>query len=121
MTWINIRDDVYSALSNDSTLISLLGGNYVFPQGAGDSTHYPYITYFEINNFDDNYSDNAATASQIRIQIDVWAKGSTSAIAEAADTVMKSLGFTRSYAGDLYEKDTKTNHKAIRYKIAKSY
>lgn len=115
---IHLKDDVYSALTNNQALFNLVDGR-IYPQtGTGV---YPCITFFEMDNFDNRYADDDPYASRILFQVDVWSKGSTTAMAQEVDKTMKSLGFTRGSSADLYEDDVKLYHKAMRYKISKTF
>ncbi|NTW04535.1 MAG: DUF3168 domain-containing protein [Peptococcaceae bacterium] len=116
---INIKPAVMSALKANSTLIGLLGGSRIYFQGSGIVDELPRITYFEVVNIGSLYADDVEATSEIHIQIDIWSKGSTSAMAEEVDKTMKSLGFGRTSSADLYEDDTKIFHKAMRFAIIK--
>lgn len=113
---IDLKPEIRQALLNNAALVSLLGGSKVWPEVAPDTVVEPYITFFEITNFDDLYLDDSAATSEIHFQIDIWAKGNTATIAKEVDKTMKSIGFARTSAADLYENDTKTYHKAMRFK-----
>ncbi|MBO8164700.1 MAG: DUF3168 domain-containing protein [Brevibacillus sp.] len=113
---IDLKLEILQALRGNVALVSLLGGPKVWPEVAPDDTAEPYITFFELTNFDDLYLDDSASASEIHFQIDIWAKGNTSPFAVEVDKTMKSIGFARTSATDLYENDTKTYHKALRYR-----
>jgi hypothetical protein len=113
---INLKPAVLQALESNQALVSLLGGKRIYQLVAPNANEFPRITFFEMTNFDDQYADDSAVSSEIHMQIDVWSKGSTSAIAQEVDKTMKSIGFQRSSAIDLYENDTQVYHKAMRYK-----
>lgn len=112
---INLKPEVYSALVNNQALVSLLGGPRVYQMVAPNADEFPRITFFELTNFDSAFADDQAFVTEIHIQIDIWNKGSTSAIAAEVDRTMKSIGFKREASADLYEEDTKIFHKAMRY------
>lgn len=120
---IDLKPTIQQALRSNAVLDSLLGkdkkGNVkVYPEVAPDITC-PYVTFFEIVNFDNNYADNTALSSEIHFQVDVWTQGDTGPIALEVNRTMEELGFTRSGSKDLYEKDTKKYHKILRYKTIK--
>lgn len=113
---IDLKPEILQALRGNAALVSLLGGPKVWPEVAPDAAAEPYITFFEITNFDDLYLDDSAAASEIHFQVDIWSKGNTASITKEVDKTMKSIGFYRTSAADLYESETKTYHKALRYK-----
>lgn len=129
---INLKPQVLTALKGDSQLISLLGGvitvnnniyQRIYQMRSPYAEEYPRITFFEYDNVPTVFADDQETDSEVFIQVDVWCKGSsTSDIAKRADTVMKSIGFNRLGAQDLYEDDADTQifHRAIRYLIIES-
>jgi hypothetical protein len=112
----DVKTDLRTALLANAALVSLLGGDRVYQLVAPNATEFPRITFFELNNSDSAYADNTAYMADISVQIDVWSKGSTSAIAGEVDKTMKANGWTRTSAGDFYEEDTKVFHKALRYR-----
>lgn len=112
---INIKPEILQALQANATLLSLLGGNHIYQLVEPNADEFPRITFFEVTNTDEDYADDTAISSDILIQIDIWNKSSTSAIAIEVDKTMKTLSFQRTYAVDLYESDTQIFHKAMRY------
>lgn len=114
---INLKPDVVSALKNDATLTGLLGGPRIYFQVAPNPDEFPRITYYEQDNRPALYGDTQELGSEITFVVDIWAKASTTAIADAVNRVMVGLGFVREFAGDLYEQDTGVFHKHMRYRI----
>jgi hypothetical protein len=113
---IDIKPTVYAALIANTALVALLGTGIRITQiVAPNAELFPRITFFELTNGDSLYLDDAAFASEIGLQIDIWSKGDTSAIAIKVDITMKSLSFKRVGGADFYESDTKIYHKALRY------
>lgn len=112
---LNVKPLVVEALENNETLVSLLGGKKVFFMTTSEDTKLPYITYHEIVNVDDTYYDNEAYSSEIQLVINIWSDGSTTTIAQEVDKTMKSLGFKRLSAVDLYHKETDIFQKNMRY------
>jgi hypothetical protein len=129
---INMKPQVLTALKTDSQLISLLGGivtiknktyQRIYQIKAPFAEEFPRITFFEYDNVPSGFADDNEIDCEVFIQIDVWCKGtSTSDIAKEVDIVMKSIGFQRIGAQDLYEDDIDTQifHKAMRYSISVS-
>ena len=115
----DVKKFVYSALKNDATLVGLLGSadkiQFYYPN---DFNALPIVTYQEINqsNSDEDYYDDFVFAATSEIQIDVWvSSGSTSTIVKRIDSIMQGLLFNVDYSGDLYEPDTKIQHRVVRY------
>ncbi|MFT9848516.1 DUF3168 domain-containing protein [Aneurinibacillus sp. REN35] len=113
---INIKPKIVQALESNQALVSLLGGKRVYQLTAPNPNEFPRITFFEMNNIDDRFADDQAFSSEIRVQIDVWSKKSTSDIASEVDKTMKAIDFKRTASADLYEDDTQVFHKGMRYK-----
>lgn len=113
---INPKPEILAALEANTTLVGLMGGPQIYAIKAPKADEFPRITFFEIDNIGALYADDHEQGSTVYIQIDVWSKGSTSAIAEEVDKTMRGLGYGRSSAADLYEQDTQVYHKAMRYK-----
>lgn len=115
----DVKKLVYSALKNDSTLVGLLGSTdkiqFYYPN---DFALLPIVTYQELNqyNADEDYYDDSVFAATSEIQIDVWvSSGSTSTIVKRIDSIMQGLLFNVDYSGDMYESDTKIQHRVVRY------
>jgi len=115
---IDLKAAIVAALKADTQLISLLGGPRIYSQPAPDETEKPRISYFELDNISAIHADDAELESEIHIQIDIWnaIDGSNTAIAERVDAVMDGIGFARTGCQDLYEQETKTQHKAMRFR-----
>lgn len=112
---INLKTTVVSALKQDATLSSLIDGRVIF-MSLPDAPTFPCVTYYEQNNSPALMGDGEELTSESVMVIDVWSKGSTTAIAQAVDAVMVGLNFRREFSGDLYEKDTGVYHKSMRYR-----
>lgn len=118
---LDLKPEILQALRNNAALALLLGkdidGNVkIYPEVSPYADAEPYITFFELTNFGSLYTDDEEAASEIHFQIDIWSKGNTGPIAQEVNKTMKALDFQRTSAPDLYEPDTKTYHKVIRYK-----
>ncbi|MFZ5688674.1 MAG: DUF3168 domain-containing protein [Bacillota bacterium] len=118
---INLKPTVYAALKNDPTLTGLLGGPRIYFQCPPDPAEFPRITYYEADNKDFPFADELEASTEIIIVIDIWAKGSTSAIAQAVDNIMTSHGFYREFTTDLYETTTNVHHRPMRYRKLKVF
>ncbi|MEJ8546629.1 tail completion protein gp17 [Brevibacillus borstelensis] len=122
---VDLKPEILLAMRNSAVLSTILGRDKngrvkVYPETVPEYDKAPitepYITFFELTNFDDFFTDDQAEGSEIHFQIDIWTKGNTSPLAKEVDRVMKELEFSRTGSGDLYENDTQTYHKALRYK-----
>lgn len=115
---IDMKSNVFAALKANAALITLLGsGIRISKTQAPNTDVFPRITLFEISNEDSLYLDDAAYASEIGLQIDIWQMTeNTFPIAAQVDLTMKSLRFKRIGSQDLFEEDTKVFHKALRYR-----
>jgi len=116
---INPKPEILTALEGNTALTGLLGGKRIYFMKAPHADEFPRITFFEIDNIGALYADDQELGSTIYVQLDIWSKGSTSTIAEEVDETMKTLGYGRSAAADLFEQDTLIFHKAMRYKTLK--
>lgn len=117
----DLKVQLRAALLENAALVALVGRDKnnapkVYQMVAPYAEDFPRITFFEVTNFDSDFADDVSIASEIIMQIDVWSKSSTSAISGEVDKTMKTLGYTRSSAQDLYEDDTGVYHKALRYR-----
>jgi hypothetical protein len=110
------KKGVRLALLANAALVSLLGGTRVYQVSAPHLDEYPRITLFEVDNRDEAFADDESYGSEVSIQVDIWSKEITTEMAVQVDSTMKTLGFRRTSAADLYEHDTKINHKAMRYR-----
>lgn len=72
-----------------------------------------YITFFEVQNLDDDYSDNEAETEVHSLQIDLWSKNDVTELKKNIKKTLKSVFNDVTYQ-DLYESDTKTFHVAFR-------
>lgn len=118
---INLKPLVVSALESNQALISLLEGPRIYFMFAKDAEEFPRITYFELNNTDEDHADDTAISSRVSFQISIWTKypAQLSPIALEVDRAMKNAGFYRTYTTDLFEEDTKVFHKPMRYSTIK--
>lgn len=72
-----------------------------------------YITFFEMNNIDDDYSDEENETEVHSIQIDLWSSKDTTELKKKIKQTLKSNFVDVTYK-DLYEPDTKIFHIAFR-------
>jgi hypothetical protein len=117
---LDVKKYVYSALKNDATLVALLGSNtkiqFYYPN---DFNTLPIVTYQELNQPDEQqgYFDNIPTSVESTIQIDVWVSSTgITPIVQSIDNIMHGLYFNTDFSSDLYEPDTKIQHRVMRYR-----
>jgi len=113
---IDVKTEIRTALIANTQLTTLLGGQHIYQLVAPNAEQYPRITFFEVDNVEAAFADDSAYASDVFVQVDVWSKGSTSAIAGEVDETLKGLGYSRTRAPDFYEEETRVYHKAMRYR-----
>ena len=113
----NIKPEVFNILKTDATLTALLGGQRIYFQVAPEpkAQEFPRLTYYEYDNRSDLFADDVEITSEIRIVVDVWSKTSTTDITNRVIDLMERIGFKREEARDLYDNDTKTLHKYLRF------
>ena len=72
-----------------------------------------YITFFELNNMDDDYSDGENEIEVHSLQIDLWSKNDVTQFKKDIKQALKRNFKDVTYQ-DLYEPDTKIFHIAFR-------
>lgn len=84
--------------------------------------HYPgdldtYVTFFQYNEGSALHADDKEQLTQYFYQVDVWTKNPTvyTSLVNQVKEALVSAGFTRRSAIDLYEKETRVYHKAMRF------
>ena len=119
-------ETVYSALIEDAELVALVGR---VKDESGDVTDipaifhampiaenvFPAVSFFVKAEEDRVFADDVCVAKKIGVQLDVFAKSRATAVFEAADRVMRRLGFVNSKAESLPE--PQTQHIAAVYGI----
>ncbi|MDC3412527.1 hypothetical protein [Terrihalobacillus insolitus] len=122
---INVKDDILNALENNTNLTAQLDLYYGYPaiflnKAEPNQDFNTYVIYQLINNTDINYAENRALREYIQYQVSVFTKtGSTTSLGEEVKNSMQSLGFFRTYIGEIYEADTGYTHVSTRWKIKK--
>jgi len=87
----------------------------VFFQEADEGAEYPYITFFEYNVAPTDFADDKEESRTHYIQVDIWTKGSYIALAESIESALAKVDVDYTNGKDLYEKDIKIYHKAMRF------
>ncbi len=87
----------------------------VFFQEADEGADYPYITFFEYNNSPTDFSDDKEDTRTHYIQVDIWTRGSYIQLAKNVEKALAEVDVSYTNGRDLYEKDVKVYHKAMRF------
>lgn len=95
--------------------ITDLVGNKIYLLKAPNNTAAPYIEYEVLNEEGSLYAENEEIETNYRIQIDVFTKGSYTAIVKAIKNAMKKNDFMKEFGGSLYEKEAKLFHYILRF------
>lgn len=74
-----------------------------------------YITFFTYLDQPEQHADDEETATGYYIQIDIWSKSDYTEIVKEVHQHMTGAHFTKLNFYDLYESDTKTYHKVMRF------
>lgn len=74
-----------------------------------------YITFFAYNEMGIVFAEDVEQIERLSIQVDIWSKGNYSALVKQVKALMIQAGFTRIYATEMYENDTKIYHKVYRF------
>jgi len=117
---VNQKPAIATALSTDGELIALIPKTRMFSSVAafsGTPIH-PYLTFVEIMNMPEMFSDDEETESSITVRIDLWNTSSLSVIASHVDRIMKSIGFGRNWSIDndeMLDDGTRIFHKSMSF------
>lgn len=85
---------------------------------GSDST---YITYQQYNENGEAFAENKEIATSYYFQLDIWTEGDFTDLYNQVLSLMTAAGFYRTFATELYESDTKTKHKVIRFKYVEEH
>lgn len=75
----------------------------------------PYITFFEYLQQSESFADNMETCIGHYIQVDVWCKEDYTAIVDSILNIMTKAAFRKTTQTEMYENDTQTYHKVLRF------
>ena len=102
---------------NQDNIINILPDKKVYFLHANHPTP-PYIEYEIIDEYGDGYSENKEISTHYIAQIDIFSYSDYTEIEKIIYDSMIEAGFSRDKGADLYEEDTKYNHKAMRFNIS---
>lgn len=114
---MDIKKYLFKVLSNKE-ILDLLPDHKVYFLHANNPDKSLYLEYEIINEYGQEYSEGAEDYTTYLIQIDIFSTGDYTQLENIVKDVLKENGFNRDMAADLYEKDTKLYHKAMRFNIS---
>lgn len=109
---IEIRTELYQ----NAALLTLLEGKRVYKLTAPNGEEFPRIVMNEVTGVEGDFADDAPTACEYFVQLSVFSRGDTIAIAKEVHKTMKENGWTRYFFNESLEDDTKVYHRVLRYK-----
>jgi len=74
-----------------------------------------YITFLCYNEQGEEWAEDAEIATGYYVQVDIWSKSDYTTLEGQVKDALIVAGFSRTSAQDLYEPETKTYHKALRF------
>ncbi|MBP3038064.1 hypothetical protein J9303_00895 [Bacillaceae bacterium Marseille-Q3522] len=77
-----------------------------------------YITYFEYNQRGALFAEDEEKRTAYSIQVDVWSQVDYTDVVKQVKSKLKATGFIRQYEGEIYEDETETYHKILRFNYA---
>ena len=72
-----------------------------------------YVTFFEIQNYNENYSEDENEIEVHSLQIDLWSKADVTKLKKDIKQALEEVFYDVTF-NDLYESDTKVFHIAFR-------
>lgn len=72
-----------------------------------------YITFFEIQNYNEDYSEDENETEVHSIQVDLWSKSDVTQLKKDIKQALEKVFYDVTF-NDLYESDTKVFHIAFR-------
>lgn len=109
----NIKQYLNQILSNQK-ILDLTADKDVYFLHAESPTA-PYVEYEIYDENGELWEEGKETATNYYVQVDIFSKTDYTELEIKIREVMLNAGFERSMAADLYEKETKLNHKAMRF------
>lgn len=93
--------------------LSSLGVPVSFQKHSGSES--AYITFFEYLQQGESYADNKEICIGHYLQVDVWSKDDYTELVRRVLLAMIQAGFRRTTQTEIYEDDTQTYHKVLRF------
>ncbi|MFC4780895.1 prohead protease [Eubacterium multiforme] len=105
---------------NCSEILNLTGDKRVHFLHA-NNPKIPYLEYEVISENGEEFAESREIYTNYLIQVDIFSKGDYTELEEIIKKEMLKAGYCRDQAVDMYEKDTKLYHKAMRFNISLPY
>lgn len=116
---MDTKAKAWQLLSNDSTLLSLIGGidhlEEIYPKSFESL---PVVTYTEANKRTVTWYDNRPKAHESTIQIDVWSYSNTSTIEEEIENLFAGALYSLDFSQDVPNTDDSIKHRVMRFRRA---
>ena len=112
---MNVKGWIYGKLKASTTLKGLISDRLYFFY-PDQFTKLPVVAYSESNHRETDYWDDRAEAVESTVTIDIYHNASTSAVFDAIVAIMDAAFFNLDFATDLYETETKIQHKNCRFR-----
>lgn len=82
-------------------------------------TESTYITFFSYDGRSALLADDQEKQTRYYYQVDIWSKGDYTTLVNSVRQALINVGFLRLSEFDLFEDDTETFHKVLRFSITK--
>lgn len=116
MVYIDAKKYVLNTL-NDKEIINLLPDKKVYFLHSINPNKKLYVEYEIYDSWGIYYTENAEKYRNYMVQVDIFSTDNYSAVEKTIREKMIQSGFNRGKEADLFEKDTKLYHKAMRFSI----
>lgn len=103
---MSINKDVTFALKNIGVPVS-------FQTYSGNEE--TYITFFTYLDKPEEHADDEESATGYYVQVDIWSKTDYTSLAKEVHKCMLTAHFRKLNFYDLFEDDTRTYHKVMRF------
>ena len=113
---MDIKAHLLRTLKNEK-ILNLTGDKKVHFLHA-NNPEVPYIEYEILRESGGSYSEGKETFTNYLVQVDIFSQNDYSDLEREIKIAMLNAGYTRDQARDLYEKETKLKHKAMRFNIS---
>lgn len=119
MITINIKKHLLNTLDSDK-ILNLTADKKVYFIHA-NNPKIPYLEYEVISERGEEYSEGEEKYTTYLVQVDIFSTGDYTELEQTIKEEMLKSGYNREQAVDLYEKETKLYHKAMRFNISLPY
>jgi hypothetical protein len=102
---VNVNALIVSTLSSIAPTSLLMTSSKIFP----------YITFQQVGEQGGSWAENDERLTEYTYQVDVWSKDDNTQLVSDVKDALSAAGFRRTYSIDLYEQETATYHKSLRF------